>query len=136
MVATGSSYAKFDIDFAMDKDKFNFGVAPQSLRYDYKILQQYQDHIEESGVILIVLCPLGFGKIDFADDVYNYKYYKFLKPKYIENFKWRTYFTHILFPLLATPRLIRYIWKDVKLKEPMKLGEIKEDCSKREAYRR
>lgn len=133
MVATGSSYAKYAVDFSLDTDKFNFGVAPQSLHYDYKILRQYQEHMAENCIVLIVLCPLGFGKLDFPEDVYNYKYYKFLKPEYILHYRWRTYVSHILFPLLATPRLVRYIWKDVKYMNPMELGEIDEERVKSEA---
>lgn len=136
MVATGSSYAKYAVDFSMDIDKFNFGVAPQSLHYDYKILRQYQKRLTENCIVLIVLCPLGFGKLDFEEDVYNYKYYKFLKPKYILHFRWRTYVSHILLPLLATTRLVRYIWRDVEYINPMELGEIDEKQIKQAADER
>lgn len=136
MVATGTSYTKYDIDFSLAADKFNFGVAPQSLQYDYKILRQYQKNMVENCIVLIVLCPLLFGKIEFEDDVSNYKYYKFLKPKYILNFRWRTYVSHILFPLLATPRLVRYIRRDVKYANLMELGAIDEKRLKQEADER
>ena len=136
MVATGSSYAKFDIDFTQDVDKFNFGVFPQSLHYDYKILQQYHEYMERDCIVIVTLAPLNFGMIDYLDDVSNYKYYKFLKPKYILHFRWRTYVSHILFPLLATPRLARYIRRDVEYINLMELGEIDEKQIKQEADER
>ena len=136
MVATGSSYAKFDIDFTQDEGKFNFGVFPQSLHYDYKILQQYQEHMEKNCIVIVTLAPLNFGMVDYPDDVSNYKYYKFMNSKYILHFQWRTYVSHILLPLLATPRLVRYIWRDVKYVNLMELGAIDEDRIKQEADER
>lgn len=115
IVATGSSYAKFGIDFSNTNYRgFNFGVVPQSLNYDYKILQQYRKCLKKNCVVLITLAPLVFAFVDYEDDTKNYKYYKFLNKKYINNYKLKTKITHVQFPILATPRLCKYIWNDVE----------------------
>ena len=114
IVCTGSSYAKFGIDFEQTEYMgFNFGIFPQSLNYDYKLLQQYSTNMKSGCVVLITLAPLVFGFVDYENDSSNYKYYKFLKRKYINNYRFKTKVTHIIFPLLATPRLAKYIFHDV-----------------------
>ena len=114
VICTGSSYAKFGIDFQQTVYQgFNFGIFPQSLNYDYKILQQYKKNLKGGCVVLITLAPLVFGFVDYENDTSNYKYYRFLKQKYINNYKLTTKICHIIFPLLATPRLAKYILNDV-----------------------
>ena len=118
IVCTGSSYAKFGIDFNLsDYRGFNFGVFPQSLNYDYKILQQYKNHMKNGCVVLITLAPLVFGFVDYENDTANYKYYRFLHKKYINHYKFTTKISHIWLPLLATPKLVKYIFHDVPLNQ-------------------
>lgn len=137
VVCTGSSYAKFDIDFAGTGIRgFNFGVFPQSLHYDYKILQQYKKHLNKGCKVLITLSPLVFGFLDYQEDQANYKYYKFLKPRYIENYSLLTHICHIWFPLIATPRLARYIFKDVPPRDLYQCGFVSREVCEQEACQR
>jgi hypothetical protein len=137
IMCTGSSYAKFDIDFsALNCVTFNFGVFPQSLHYDLKILKQYKKNFSPGCRVIIVLAPLSFGFVDYEKNEKNYIYYKILNKKYILNYRFVTKIFHVWLPLLATPRLAKYICNDIP-KFDMKLAPyIDREYTKNEAKKR
>lgn len=69
---------------------FNFSLSGQSLSYDYRVLQQYIDHINENGVVFITLSYFSFFGADEVQESNflskNMRYYNFLQPNYIKEF--------------------------------------------------
>ena len=115
IINTGSSYAKYGFDYDYTSLKgFNFGLQPQSLSYDFKILKQYTPNLKKDCIILITLPDLVFGFLDYDNDNNNTKYYNFLDTKEIIHYSKFKYLTRIIFPIIAAKRNIRYILKDVK----------------------
>ena len=61
IINLGSSYGKYAFCYDHIKIKgFNFAIKPQSLSYDFKILQQYRKNLNEGCIVLISLVPLVF----------------------------------------------------------------------------
>ena len=73
---------------------FNFALSSQSLVYDYKILQYYEDKIQNGAIVFIPVSYFSlFGKPehetkDFASK--NKRYYKFLPSELITQYDWKT----------------------------------------------
>ena len=95
----GSShgYYGFNYDDVMEKYTcFNFALPSQSLRYDYKILEQFRHKICKDAIVFIVLSHFSFfGKpevqgADFASK--NRRYYRFLDSSRIDEYDSRTNF--------------------------------------------
>lgn len=116
IVNTGSSYARYAFDYTISNLKgFNFGLQPQSLSYDYRLLQQYNQKMKKGCIVLITLPNLVFGFLDYNNDQANTKYYYFLDHKNIIGFtKWKL-FNRIVFPLLSNPKNVFRIFIDVPL---------------------
>lgn len=89
---------------------FNFGLAEQSLPYDYRILVNYKDKLQNNAAVFIVISYFSlFGpsvsqEKDFASK--NKRYYKFLPPELIYEYDARTNFYVNYFPALADEKLI------------------------------
>lgn len=116
IVNTGSSYARYAFDYTDSNLKgYNFGLQPQSLSYDYRILQQYCNNMKNGCTVLITIPNLVFGFLDYENDQTNNKYYYFLDHKNIIGFtKWKL-FNRIIFPLLSRPKNVFRIFRDVPL---------------------
>lgn len=88
----GSSHGMYGVcyDEMSEYTCYNFGLTSQSLDYDYRILQQYQDHLKEGGTMFIVVSYWSlYGQDESERDDFiskNQRYYKFLSPQYIK--KW------------------------------------------------
>lgn len=114
IINTGSSYARFAFDYSHTQLKgFNFGLQPQSLSYDFKILKQYTPNLKKDCIVLITLPDLVFGFLDYASDRANTKYYHFLNLQNINNYSKIKYLARIVFPILTARGNVRYIIKDV-----------------------
>ena len=115
IVNLGSSYARNAFEYKkIGINGFNFGLQPQSLSYDFRILKQYTKNLNKNCIVTIVLPDLVFGFLDYKDDRANTKYYYFLEPKYILNYSKIKYFLKMYFPLLYTPKRVYRIFKDVE----------------------
>ncbi len=64
----------------------NWALSPQSLVHDFNILRNYFSFIREGGVVLITVCPFS-GLFSTYGKSHNLKYYTFLHPATIDNFK-------------------------------------------------
>lgn len=105
IVNTGSSYARYGFDYDITElHGFNFGLQPQSLVYDFKILKHYRRCLADNCIVLITLPDLVFGFLDYADDSTNTKYYHFLNPEEINGYKTLKKLYRITFPLLSAPK--------------------------------
>lgn len=69
---------------------FNFGLVSQSLDYDNRILQYYQDDLEENGVLFIPISYFSFYGVDESQkadyESLNQRYYEILPKKLIKQF--------------------------------------------------
>lgn len=130
IVNLGSSYARNAFEYKkLGINGFNFGLQPQSLSYDFRILKQYTPNLNKNCIVTIVLPNMVFGFLDYKDDRANTKYYYFLEPKYILNYSKIKYFLKMYFPLLYTPKRVYRIFKDIKkidLEQDKNLLTIKE----------
>lgn len=138
IINLGSSYAKYAFDYNEVGIKgFNFGVQPQSLAYDFRILKQYKNKLKKNGVIIITIPNFVFAFLDYPIDEYNYKYYSFLNKENILNYSSLKKYLIKYFPLLLQPRKLKYILKDISKENMDRLVfvESKEDV-KKEAQKR
>lgn len=104
----GSSHGLYGFNYEDLEEEmtcFNFSLAAQSLSYDARILQNYQDRLEEGSIVLITISYFSFFGVDetqekgFASK--NKKYYDFLPPKQIKAYDFATHMVERYLPSLA-----------------------------------
>ncbi|MCM1287570.1 MAG: hypothetical protein NC240_04610 [Clostridium sp.] len=110
---TGSSHAKYALQYSADLNAFNFALQPQSLSYDLRIIKQYISKMQKGCKIALVITHFSFCFVDYENDRANTKYYFFLDKQYILNYTALKKIIKLKFPLLDNPKNIRYIFKDV-----------------------
>ena len=116
IVNTGSSYARYAFDYShTDSKGFNFGLQPQSLSYDFRILKQYTPNLQEGCIVLITLPNLVFGFSDYENDNSNTKYYYFLESENILGYSKFKHLVRVTFPVLSSKKNVFRIIKDVPL---------------------
>lgn len=135
IVCTGSSYAKYGIDFSVyDGIKgFNFALAPQSLNYDFKILKNYAKLLDDNCIVLIVIPDMLFGFRDYENKYIDFRYYKFLNPKYINDYSKVNAFLLKYLPILKAGFQIKYLVHDEVFVDEMKVVHYwknEDDCTK------
>lgn len=88
----GSSHGLCDFCYDSLQEEaqcFNFGMNSQTLSYDYRLLQQYDENLTEGGVCFIIISYFSFFEDEENRDnfeVKNARYYRFLEPKYIKQY--------------------------------------------------
>lgn len=90
----GSSHGLFGFNYADIQRNgytcFNFGLVSQSISYDYRLMQQYGNHIVEGTIVFIPISYFSlFGKDeeDYEDfESKNQRYYLILPPELIKNY--------------------------------------------------
>jgi hypothetical protein len=113
IVGMGSVFGRFAYDFsACGKKGFLFAQAPQSLSYDYRILQQYKSHLQKGCIIIITLPVCVFPFVDYKGASYNAKYYWFLDKDHMINYSHFFKFIYTKVPVLAAGYRILHILKD------------------------
>lgn len=88
----GSSHAFYALDYSDYEENttcFNFSMPTQYPSYDYRILEQYLDHLADGGVMILpisyfTLFNAGEDRAGFEED--NLYYYLFLNKEYIINY--------------------------------------------------
>lgn len=114
IINLGSSYAKYAFDYSkVGVSGFNFGIQPQSLSYDFRILKQFKDKFKKNGVIIITIPDFVFAFLDYSIEEYNYRYYSFLNKENILNYSSLKNFLLNYFPLILQPKKLKYILKDI-----------------------
>lgn len=116
LASFGSSYAKFGIipEQIQEMKAFNFGIQPESINYDFKMIKMYKENLKKGAIILLNIPNLVFTFVDYDSEQSNTKYYYFMKKQYINNYKKYKYLCNIYFPILRNPLLLRYVIKDVR----------------------
>ena len=81
-------------DLANDYTCFNFAMASQSLDYDWRIMQCYQDKIDDNAVVFITISYFSFYGIDETKTnnflSKNKRYYRFLPKEFIKEYDLKT----------------------------------------------
>ncbi len=99
----GSSHGVFGFDYSSCSEEyttFNFALLSQSLSYDYRILQQYEDHLADNGTMFIVISYFSFGLDEESESdfmVKNERYYTFLNSRNIKQYDLLTDIKHKYF---------------------------------------
>ena len=99
----GFDYSEYENRYAC----FNFALPSQSLSYDYRILQEYSDRIEDGATVFIGISYISFfGEketlgADFTSQ--NKRYYKFLSKNNIKEYDLKTDIFINYFPALSVP---------------------------------
>lgn len=118
IINTGSADARFAFDYTnIEKRGFNFAQSPQSLGYDYRILQQYACRFNQGCKVLIPLGPFVFLFEDYQKDLYNAKYYGLLdKEKILRYHKLKGWLYNAI-PIIFSGRNALHIFHDSKKKD-------------------
>ncbi|MCI9593890.1 MAG: hypothetical protein HFG51_07050 [Lachnospiraceae bacterium] len=104
----GSSHGLYSFnyeDLENDFTCFNFALASQSLSYDLRILQQYQNHLAEGCIVFIPVSYFSFFGIDETEEAEflskNKQYYDFLPPGKIKAYDLSTHIFERFLPALT-----------------------------------
>lgn len=137
IVNLGSSQPKFAFDYSKVSIKgMNWGIAPQTLDYDFRVLMKYHCYLKQEAVVLISICPFKMFAYKMSHRS-NYKYYSFLPPYLIRNYSKLTSFLLRRLPVLTEKKnLVRFL-KDVPKDNRLELycnlmsdEELKKDAEK------
>ena len=88
-VNLGSSMSFYDFDYRYwtgGQVGFNMASAPQTLAYDYKVLQQFSDYLAKDCVVVISLAEFSLLVDKYPGEFYNLKYYGYLKPEFVDGY--------------------------------------------------
>lgn len=103
----GSSHGLYSFNYEDIEDEltcFNFALASQSLSYDLRIFEQYQDHLAEDCLVFIPVSYFSFFGIDETLEAEfpskNKQYYDFLPPDKIKNYDLSTHIFERYLPSL------------------------------------
>ena len=135
IINLGSNQPKFAFDFSQSNILgMNWGVGPQTLEYDFRILRNFHNYLKPNAKVLIAISPFQFFLLNYKDNASNYKYYNFLNPDLIDNYSNLTKKLYIDYPVLTAKKQILRVIKDTKpdvrlelAKNPMGKDEIKKD---------
>lgn len=90
----GSSHGLYGFNYVdLEDDQFscfNFSLSAQYLTYDFRLIQQYRDCIDDETVVFIPVSYFSlFGKDEIFEDNFiskNKRYYSILSPKLIKDY--------------------------------------------------
>ncbi|QNM90771.1 hypothetical protein HOO34_03355 [Aliarcobacter cryaerophilus] len=136
IVNLGSNQPKFAFDYSKTNNLgMNWGVGPQALEYDFRILKNFYNYLKPNAKVLITISPFQFFLLDYKDDTSNHKYYNFLDSNFIDNYSNITKKLYIDYPIITAKKQILRILKDTKPdtrlefeENPMSKDEIKKDA--------
>lgn len=98
----GFNYDAYCDDFIC----FNFSLPSQTMSYNYRILQNFQENIETDAVVFICISYTSFFGMDETESEdflsKNKRYYHFLDKQYIKEYDARTNLFVNYFPALST----------------------------------
>lgn len=102
---TGSNHAYYSIDWSIvGVNGFSLASGPQSLSWDYRLVNKYRSHIKKEKILLIVLSDLVFGFLEYPQDRANLRYYYFVKNEDIPNSTWWKKIKYRYLPVLENWR--------------------------------
>ena len=115
IVNLGSNQPKFAFDYSQSNVLgMNWGVGPQTLEYDFRILKNFHNYLKPNAKVLIAISPFQFFLLNYKDNSSNHKYYNFLDPSLIDNYSTKTKKLAIDYPAFSAKKQILRILKDVQ----------------------
>lgn len=89
-IGSGPSYYDFDWSAILEISGYNMAIAPEDFRYDARIIKHYGNHVKRDGAVVVVVCPLSFGKNDYLyKDSFSEKYVPILPASDVDLPKWK-----------------------------------------------
>ncbi len=85
----GSSHGQNSFLWPDETRMFNFAMSSQTLSYDYRIFQEYADHMAEGSTVFIVVSLFSFCQDEYEEESFwakNLRYYKVLPPDKIKKY--------------------------------------------------
>jgi len=136
IINLGSNQPKFAFDYSQSNVLgMNWGVGPQTLEYDFRILKNFHNCLKPKAKVLIAISPFQFFLLNYKGNASNHKYYNFLDSDLIDNYSNLTKKFYIDYPVLTGKKQVLRIVKDTKPdvrleleKNPMSKDEIKKDA--------
>ena len=93
----GSSHGLYGVNYEGYEDTytcFNFALNSQTLSYDARILEYYQEHLQEGTIVFVTISYnsfFGIPETEYADfETKNMRYYSFLPANLIKNYSIKT----------------------------------------------
>lgn len=116
-----------------DENCFNFALSAQTLSYDYRIMQQYKDRMNDGTIVFITLNYSCFAVDERNDgnfEAKNERYYNFLSPNNIKNFSLLEYGIIRTLPVLwQTPLAILQKWQTYRAESNLTASRERPDFS-------
>ena len=87
----GSSHGQNSFLWPDETRMFNFAMSSQTLSYDYRIFQEYADHMAEGSTVFIVVSLFSFCQNEYEEESFlakNLRYYKVLPPDKIKKYQY------------------------------------------------
>ncbi len=87
IVNIGSGISDHDFDWnCIDSLRgYNLAISPEDFRYDARIIKNYGKYLKRNGFVIIVVCPLSFGKNEYLyEDYFSEKYIGILPKEEID----------------------------------------------------
>lgn len=110
----GSSHGFYGFDYDELEEKqvcFNFALPSQRLSYDYRILENYQEHLSKGATVFIVVSYFSlFGQSETEEEQFeakNRRYYKFLSNSFIKEYDPRINFYIKYVPAILESDMVR-----------------------------
>ncbi len=89
----GSSHGLYGFNYSDIQDEmtcFNFGLSSQYPSYDYRLLSNYQDNLDEGATVFILVSYFTLTEVKDEDDPNfgsrNKRYYKILPKAYVKQY--------------------------------------------------
>lgn len=105
IISTGNSHGACALNYSEIENYncWNFAAAGQTFFYDLQILRQFEEHINDGGQLIIPVTYLSFSKLDEIKQLkHDLRYYRVLKPKFIDDFTISDYLLYKVFPILTS----------------------------------
>lgn len=123
----GSSHGVYAFDYSDYQEKqacFNFALVSQTFTYDYKVLCEYKDHLQEGGMMFIPVSYPSFSMDEESGEDFdskNERYYRFLSPTNIKQFDINKYVGLHFFPVVyeSTADVIKIFYRGITNKRPV-----------------
>lgn len=124
IVNLGSNHPKFAFDYSVIPDVrgTNWAIGPQTFEYDFAVLRRFRPSLADNAIVLLPICLKNFFLYRQEKRSIHAKYYTFLPKEDIVNYSFFEKIRLVVFPLLFNPKLLKYIFKDVKTDNRMALN--------------
>lgn len=117
----GSSHGVHSFDYeGLNINAFNFAFSSQYPSYDYRLLDEYKDHIAEGATVIIPISYFVFyGKSEELTEDFtakNSRYYSVLSPNRIKEFSLKEFIKQRFPAVFEKESLLKYIFGYTEIK--------------------